>query len=205
MGEFLCEIETTVMLADLLNRLFDIRRGEVRRVGSMFTLLGLIITVSYILKPVRNSLFLSQYGAGYLPYVYVVVAAVVGFVAAVFSKLVSRFYLRNIFILAALFFAGGLGGFWWAIEVQAPFTGFVFYVWVSIYTIVMPTLFWLIANYIFYSNEARRLFSLVAAGGILGSIAGGPLTGSIRRAHCHRTSGLLGQHTRKGTHQRATF
>lgn len=177
------------MLTDLLNRLFDIRRGEVRRVGSMFALLGLIITVSYILKPVRNSLFLSQYGASHLPYVYIVVAAVVGFVAAIFSKLVSRFYLRNIFIVAALFFAASLGVFWWAIEVQAPFTGFVFYVWVSIYTIVMPTLFWLIANYIFYSNEARRLFSLVAAGGILGSIAGGGLTSAL--VSRTGTSGLL--------------
>jgi AAA family ATP:ADP antiporter len=177
------------MLNDLLNRLFDIRRGEARRVGAMFALLGLIITVSYILKPVRNSLFLSQYGASYLPYVYIVVAGVVGFVAAVFSKLVSRFYLKNIFFVAALFFAGSLGAFWWAIEVQAPFTGFVFYVWVSIYTIVMPSLFWLIANYIFYSNEARRLFSLVAAGGILGSIAGGGLTSAL--VSRIGTSGLL--------------
>ncbi len=167
------------MLTDLLSKLFDIRRGEVRRVSSMFALLGLIITVSYILKPVRNSLFLSQYGASHLPYVYIVVAAVVGFVAAIFSKLVSRFYLKNIFVAAALFFAVSLGIFWWAIETRTPFTGFVFYVWVSIYTIVMPTLFWLTANYIFYSNEARRLFSLVAAGGILGSIAGGGLTSTL--------------------------
>ena len=40
-------------------RLVDVRPGERRRVAAMFSLLGLIIATSYILKPVRSSLFLS--------------------------------------------------------------------------------------------------------------------------------------------------
>lgn len=164
-----------------LARLFGIRRGELARVGTSFLLLALIVMTSYILKPVRNSLFLSQFGAERLPYVYLTVAVVVGLVAAGFSRLVSRFPLERVFIGGALTFSGSLALFWWAIDAELPFTGFVFYVWVSIYAILIPSLFWLSANYVFYANEARRLFSIVGAGGILGSIAGGSLTSILVR------------------------
>jgi ATP/ADP translocase/HEAT repeat protein len=153
----------------------------------MAALLGLIITTSYIIKPVRNALFLSQYGADFLPYVYILVALVVGFVASGFARLVSRFYIKRVFFGSAIFFALSLLVFWRI--VQGEQGGFVFYLWVSIFTIVMPTLFWLYANYIFYSNEAKRAFGILAAGGILGSIAGGALTSVLVRST--GTAGLL--------------
>ena len=64
------------MLRRLLSRIIDIRTGETGRISTLFALLGLIIATSYIVKPVRNSLFLSQFGAERLPYVYIVIALV---------------------------------------------------------------------------------------------------------------------------------
>ncbi|MFQ5792345.1 MAG: NTP/NDP exchange transporter, partial [Acidobacteriota bacterium] len=160
----------------LLAKLVGLRPGESRRVGSMFGLLGLIIATSYILKPLRSSLFLSQFGAHQLPYVYMLVALVLGFVTAGFAWVVSRFNLKRVFIGGALLFASNLVLFWWALDAGWPYTGFVFYVWVSIFTVVMPSLFWLLAQYVFYSNEGRRLFSTVTAGGLAGSIVGGGFT-----------------------------
>jgi ATP/ADP translocase len=173
----------------LFSRIIDVRPGELGRIGTMFVLLGLIIATSYIVKPVRNSLFLSQFGAEKLPYAYIVIAVVAGFVAAGFSRIVSRYRLVTVYIGASLFFASNLIVFWWAVEAGWSYTGFVFYVWASIYTITMPSLFWLSANYIFYPNEARRLFSVIGAGGLLGSIAGGGLT-SVLVVYIG-TSGLL--------------
>lgn len=175
------------MILGFFHRLLGLRPGELRRVGAMASLLGLIITTSYIIKPVRNSLFLSQYGADFLPYVYILVALVVGFVASGFAQLVSRFYIKRVFFGSAIFFALNLLVFWRI--VQAEQGAFVFYLWVSIFTIVMPTLFWLYANYIFYSNEAKRAFGILAAGGILGSIAGGALTSVLVQST--GTAGLL--------------
>ena len=53
----------------------------------------------------------------------------------------------------------------------------------------MPSLFWLLANYIFYANEGRRLFPVVMAGGLLGSIVGGAITSFLVRIV--ETKGLL--------------
>ncbi len=53
----------------------------------------------------------------------------------------------------------------------------------------MPSLFWLLANYVFYANEGRRLFPVVMAGGPLGSILGGTITSFLVRFV--ETKGLL--------------
>ena len=74
------------ILYRLLAKAVDVAPGERRRVGGMFALLGLVITTSYILKPVRSSLFLSQFGSERLPYVYMLVAVVLGVVAALFAR-----------------------------------------------------------------------------------------------------------------------
>jgi ATP/ADP translocase/HEAT repeat protein len=181
--------KTDTLRHKLISRVVDVRSDELGRTGAMFALLGLIIATSYIVKPVRNSLFLSQFGAERLPYVYIVVAIIAGFVAAGFTRIVSRYRINSVYIGASLFFASNLVLFWWAVESGWSYTGFVFYVWVSIYTITMPSLFWLSANYFFYPNEARRIFSVLGAGGLLGSIAGGSLT-SILVVYIG-TSGLL--------------
>ena len=90
----------------------DVRPGEVRRVGGMFALHGLIIATAYILKPVRSSLFLSEFGSEQLPYVYIVVAIVLGVVAAGFAKWVPRANLPSLLAGASYFFAFQLLVFW---------------------------------------------------------------------------------------------
>ena len=164
-----------------LGDVFGVRPGEFRRTATMFSLLGLIIATSYILKPVRSAIFLTEFGADRLPYVYILIGGVLGFVATGFTRIVARFSLNRVFTGAALFFALNLVVFWWALGLGWRYTSYFFYVWVSIFTIVMPTLFWFLANYIFYPNEGRRLFSTVTAGGLLGSIAGGGLTSVLVR------------------------
>ena len=157
-------------------RLVDVRPEERRRVAAMFSLLGLIIATSYILKPVRSSLFLSQFGSERLPYVYILVALVLGVVAFAIARWSPRANLPRLFTGASYFFAANLLFFWLATTSGWSWTGFVFYVWVSIFTALMPSLFWLLANYVFYANEGRRLFPVVMAGGLLGSIVGGATT-----------------------------
>ncbi|MGH9337010.1 MAG: Npt1/Npt2 family nucleotide transporter, partial [Vicinamibacteria bacterium] len=80
------------------------------------------------------------------------------------------------------FFASNLVLFWIATISGWVWTGFLFYVWVSIFTALMPSLFWLLANYVFYANEGRRLFPVVLAGGLSGSILGGASTSLLAPA-----------------------
>jgi AAA family ATP:ADP antiporter len=160
----------------LLSRIVDVRPGEGMRVLRMFALLGLIIGTNYVLKPVRSALFLSQFGSSLLPYVYILVALVLGFVAAAFARFGQNRNVPRLLVGLSCFFAGNLLVFWLAALSGWRSMGFVFYVWVSVVIALLPSVFWLLANYIFYAHEGRRLFPVVMAGGLSGSILGGGAT-----------------------------
>jgi len=53
---------------------------------------------------------------------------------------------------------------------------YVFYVFVTLAGALGTSLVWLLANTVFDARDARRLFPIVAAGGILGAVFGGSLT-----------------------------
>jgi AAA family ATP:ADP antiporter len=142
----------------------------------MFALLALLIAANYVLKPVRSSLFLSRFGSSLLPYIYLLVALFLGVVAGLFARFARRFDLPRLMIGLSLFFAGNLIFFWTAEKLGWGFTGFLFYVWVSMVIAVLPSVFWLLANYVFYAHEGRRLFPVIMAGGLSGSILGGGAT-----------------------------
>jgi AAA family ATP:ADP antiporter len=160
----------------LLTRIVDLRPGEGPRVFRMFALLALIIATNYVLKPVRSALFLSRLGAANLPYVYVLVALVLGVVGTAFARFGPRANLPRFLVGLACFFSANLVLFWLATLSGLPYTGFFFYVWVSIVIALLPSVFWLFANYVFYAHEGRRLFPVVMAGGLSGSILGGAAT-----------------------------
>ncbi len=160
----------------LLSRIVDVRPGEAARVSRMFALLGLIIATNYVLKPVRSALFLSQFGSSQLPYVYIAVAVFLGVVAAAFARFGPRVDLPRFIVGISCFFSFNLMLFWLAALRGWSFTGFVFYVWVSTVIALLPSVFWLLANYVFYAHEGRRLFPVVMAGGLSGSILGGGAT-----------------------------
>ncbi len=160
----------------LLSRIVDVRPGEGPRVLRMFALLGLIIAANYVLKPVRSALFLSQFGSSLLPYVYILVAVVLGLVAAGFARFAQSRNLPRFIVGLSCFFSLNLLLLWFAAVSGWRFTGIVFYVWVSVVIALLPSVFWLLANYIFYAHEGRRLFPVVMAGGLSGSILGGGAT-----------------------------
>jgi AAA family ATP:ADP antiporter len=161
-----------------LYKFTGIREGEALRAFLMFAYIFLIITSLQILKPVRNSLFLTKFGVGQLPYVYLLVGVVVGTVIFFytrfsrkvrFGRLITYSLVTSIGIL--LLFRIFLGG-----EYRSGFLAYAFYIWVEAYGIILTAQFWLITNFVFDSREAKRLFGFVGAGAISGGIAGGYLT-----------------------------
>lgn len=141
---------------------------------------GLVLASLYVLKPARNALFLSQQGVDQLPYVLLLVALVGGVFALVYGRLtqslaVEKLVPRTFWALAAM-----LGGFRFALEGEPPsWVLYAFYVWVALYGLLTTSLVWLLANGVFTSREARKVFGLIGSGGIAGAIVGGLFTGRI--------------------------
>jgi AAA family ATP:ADP antiporter len=162
----------------LIQPIIPIRKGEWRKSILMFLYFGISISTLYVLKPVRNSLFLTTYGAENLRYAYVgegIFLLLITFAYIQFSKLIAR---KNIlFSLATAFFAANIFLFWFLFKLGlVRWLAYVFYVWVAAYSITIVTQCWTVANDIFNPQEAKRLFGFIISGGSLGGIFGGLLT-----------------------------
>jgi AAA family ATP:ADP antiporter len=168
-------------MISLLRKAIDIRKGEASRVLIMFSYIFLILASYYILKPMTRSLFLYKLGPTQLPFVYMLVALVVGAVAVIYARLAAKFRLNQLILGTTLFLITNLVLFWWllSININSAWLYYALYVWTSIYGILTTSQFWLLGNYIFNPREAKRLFPLLAAGAILGGISGGYFTRSL--------------------------
>lgn len=92
----------------------------------------------------------------------------------VYGALVSRFE-RRIFLPAVYgFFVACLIGFYlvfraeFAMGVAVP----AFFVWVSVFNLFVVSVFWSFMSDIFTTDQARRLYGIIAAGGTSGALAG---------------------------------
>ncbi|MEW5975094.1 MAG: Npt1/Npt2 family nucleotide transporter [Acidobacteriota bacterium] len=160
----------------LLTRLFDIREGEYLRTLLMFSYLLLIIGCYITTKSVRDALFLKKLGAEQLPFVYILIAVVVGVVSSIYSRAALGTPVVRLIRFTSLISVAGFVGFRWLLEYDWPWMFYVLYIWVSVFGAVTASQFWLLANFVFNPREAKRLFAFIGAGGVLGGILGGVFT-----------------------------
>ncbi len=163
-------------LQKTLRRLFDVRPEEQGRVFLMFSYLMLVIGCYITTKSVRDALFLKKLGTDQLPIVYILIAVVVGFISSGYSRAASRFSLRTLIRTTSLIAISNLFLFWLTLGRVGGWLFYVLYIWVSVFGVITASQFWLLANYVFNPREAKRLFGLIGAGGLLGGILGGAFT-----------------------------
>jgi ATP:ADP antiporter, AAA family len=138
-----------------------------------------VMTSYYIIRPVRDQLS-GAVGSQSLPLFYGAVFVVMLLLAPLFGMLVARFRRRQLlgwsysfFILCLLVF---VPAFMAQERIGARELGVAFFVWVSVFNLFVVSLFWSFMADIFSSGEARRVFSLIALGGMAGAIVGPAVT-----------------------------
>ncbi len=168
-----------------IRRFFEIRSGEGLRVLLSFLYIASVVAAFLLAKPIRNSLFLRQYGAYALVYVYAAVPLVLSLFVPVYTRVAARFGSRTVMIATLVFFSFNVVLFWHAFT-RMPEGGSppgtlgwwlpgVFYVWVNCFGVIAPVQAWSFANSLFDTRQAKRLFGIIGAGASLGAISGGIL------------------------------
>jgi len=168
-----------------LRHYFDVRPGEGRAVLFSFLYVAAVAAAFLLARPLRNGLFLQQYGAYGLVYVYAAVPLVLSLFVPVYARVAIRFGSRTVAVGALIFFSSNVLLFWYAFRYHAAAIGVrgsaawflpgAFYVWVNCFGVIAPMQAWSFANQLFDTRQARRLFGLIAVGGSLGSIGAGLL------------------------------
>jgi AAA family ATP:ADP antiporter len=174
----------------LVERFLHLGPGDLRRGLPFFGYYFLIIS-SYLMGQVaRDALFLDQFKAVQLPYADIAVAALVSLVVALYIRVARHANLRDLLVGSLCSYALSVLLLWWGLHYhRRPWLYPVLYVWVGIFGVLATAQVWTLANFVWTTREAKRLFGLLGSGGIAGGIFGGFFSNSL--AHTFGTESLL--------------
>lgn len=162
-----------------LLRIIGLRGDDIREALPLSLAYLQVMAALYVLKPVRNALFLDRFGAAGLPIVMLAVAVLGAATAAAYGALSQRASLERLVSGMFLIVIGCLGVFRIVLPLGTDAANYAFYMWVAVYGLVATSLIWQVANTRFNPREARRIFGIIGAAGIVGASMGGVLTAGI--------------------------
>jgi len=131
----------------------------------------LVISSYYVIKPVRDALFVKSIGPDRMPYYYLLVAGVVFVVVWGYNALLRRVDSRRFVVALQSVVVINLLVFWWLMSRGVSLSS-AFYTWASVYNVLVVTLFWSLTNDLFDASQGRRHYGVIGGGGIVGGIVG---------------------------------
>jgi ATP:ADP antiporter, AAA family len=159
-------------LKKIITLFYDVRRGEWIPVIQMFGLHFILMMIIYFLKPARDSILLTGNGPDDLPIVYILLAVCSMPVVHILACLMKKYAIRTVSIASLFFLSLNLLLIRLFIGFDLQWMNRAFYIWVGIFGILVISLFWIFANDVFKPAQARRIFSFLTLGAILGAILG---------------------------------
>jgi AAA family ATP:ADP antiporter len=150
----------------------DVRAGEGATVLLMCLNVFLLVMAYYILKTVREPLILMAGGAELKSYAAAAQALTLIAYVPLYGWVAQRLPRQRFLAAVVLFFVGCIQLFFLGSRVGVPHLGFVFFVWVGIFSLTTIAQFWSYANEIYSRPEGDRLFPLIAIGSTAGALLG---------------------------------
>jgi ATP:ADP antiporter, AAA family len=157
-----------------LRAFFDFNKEELPVVLLMFAFFFLFIVVFQMLRPLKKGMFIETFGADRELYakLFNIVLSILGVI--VFTYLVNHvkrhktIYALSGFFAASFFVLSRVLG-------SAPPPGWSvwgFYLWGDLLSTMMVASFWAYLTDITYPDQAKRLYGVIGAGGVIGGIFG---------------------------------
>ncbi|MBK9078936.1 MAG: MFS transporter [Hyphomicrobium sp.] len=164
----------------LMERVVSVRPAELSALLASFTMFFALLSAYYIVRPVRDEMGVTV-GKDAIHYLFSIVFVVMLAVVPVFGWIASRFPRRIVLPAVYLIFVLNLVGFWVLLKSNGagPLTAASFFVWVSVFNLIVVSLFWSLMSELWSHEEAKRLYGFIAAGGTAGSLAGPALTQTL--------------------------
>jgi AAA family ATP:ADP antiporter len=158
-------------LERLMTAFTRMRPGEGRSLLLFFANAFLLLFSYYVIKALREAFLLSESSAEVRAYAVAVIALLLMLLVPAYSVVRRRLDGARLLRAVSLFFAANMVVFALLAWSDARI-GFVFYVWVGIYGVMVIAQFWAFAADTFNLKSGQRLFPLIMVGGNLGALAG---------------------------------
>ena len=148
-----------------------VNAGEGGTVLLLFLNAFIMMLLYYILKPVRDGLIISGFGAVIKSYssaaqalLFVAVVPLYGAFAARVNRIKLLSGMTLFFIINLVLFVLALG--------TGKNIGVVYYIWLGIFNFMLVSQFWAFANDVYSEEQGKRLFPIVGIGTTSGALAG---------------------------------
>jgi ATP:ADP antiporter, AAA family len=141
--------------------------------GYFFTLLA----GYYVLRPLRDQMGIAG-GVKALAWMFTATFVTLLVAQPLYGALVSRVPRARFIPIVSHFFVANLALFWLLLTVGiAPvIVARVFFVWVSVFNLFAVAVFWSFMADLFTSEQGKRLFGFIGAGGTAGALVGPAIT-----------------------------
>jgi len=139
-----------------------------------------VLCAYYIIRPLRDEMGVSL-GPARLQWLFSAVFVVMLAAVPLFGWVVSSFARRRIVPMVYGFLIANLVGFWglFVAGSNSTLVAGTFFVWVSVFNLFVVSLFWSLMSDLYRSEQARRLYGFIAAGGSAGALVGPLLTQAL--------------------------
>lgn len=160
-----------------LRLLTRVRAGEGRCIALFASHAFLIMASYYVLKALRESFLLAGAAAEVRSYAVAANGVVLMLLVPLYSAVRRRIDGANLVRAVSAFFAVNILAFALAFPFRSShWFGIVFFIWVSVYGLMVVAQFWALAASHFNTKTGQRLFPAIMLGSTLGALAGAQLT-----------------------------
>jgi ATP:ADP antiporter, AAA family len=166
-----------VSLHRVLSRFVPVRPAEVRAVLWSFAYFFCLLASYYVLRPLRDEMGIAG-GVRNLHWLFTATFVVMLAAVPLFGAVVARLPRQRFVPLVYHFFVANIAIFWLllTLDVGKVEVARVFFVWISVFNLFAVSVFWSFMADLFVSEQGKRLFGFIAAGGSAGALAGPALT-----------------------------
>ena len=127
----------------------------------------------YVLRPLRDQMGIAG-GVKNLPWLFTATFISLLVAQPLYGALVARLPRIRFIPLVYHFFVINLVLFWLLLtfDIEKPIVARVFFVWVSVFNLFAVAVFWSFMADLFSSEQGKRLFGFIGAGGTSGALLG---------------------------------
>src|SRR6266508_4250672 len=164
---------TARTLGKRLADLFKVRAGEGRTVSLVIAVTFLVSAGGSVGGNAIEALLFSRQGTSALPALYVALGVTTFVVSLAITAVLARVSRARVYLALPLVLAASAGLQRGLLAFDIPWTYGVFWLLMNVHGTLQGMLTWGIAATVCDTRQAKRLFPLFAAGGILGAVVGG--------------------------------
>jgi AAA family ATP:ADP antiporter len=160
----------------------QVRPGEGRALLLSFGYFVFVLACYYVLRPVRDEMGVRS-GVKNLPWLFTATFLVSLAIAPLYAAVVARWRRQTFIPLVYGFLALNILAFWALLagDAAAGRTAMAFFVWLSVFNVFAVSVFWSFMADVFSSEQAKRLYPTIAAGGSLGGFVGSATVTGLAR------------------------